>query len=216
MKFFDYSAKNVNWRTRNYFFAGTLFLIILQIVLFAIFGAGWSTKLFDSSANYDSFSIQNFFNGIFGSFDHVNWQHILLNMLCFLFCGIYMERKQGTLIWIPFVLITCILSRMANMLVLQFNWIFSYGFSSCNYALYAVIILDIIFNFAKIIKLKFETIWSIIFLLLIYFAMCFNGGTSTVSFVIYPYDFIYNSWHWSGFLTGILIFFLTKLPKADS
>ena len=216
MIFFNHTEKKVNWWNCNYFFAGTLFLIVLQIVLFAALGAGWSTKLFDYTAGYNTFSVKNFFNGILGSFDHVNWQHILLNMLCFLCCGLYLERKQGTLIWIPFVLITSILSRMANMLVLQFNSSFSYGFSSCNYALYAVIILDIIFNFAKIIKLKFELTWSIIFLLLIYFAMCFNGGTSSMSFVIYPYDFIYNSWHWSGFLIGILVFFLTKLPKTDS
>lgn len=216
MKFFDYPIRKTNRWTRNYFFAGTLFLVTLQILLFAIFGSGWSTEVFDYSATYNNFRLINFFNGIFGSFDHVNWQHLLLNMLCFLCCGLYLERKQGTLIFIPFILITCILSRMANTLVLQFYNNFSYGFSSCNYALYAVIILDVIFSFSRIIKIKFELIWSIVFLFLIYFATCFSGGTSGVSFTFYPYDFIYNSWHWSGFLVGILIYILFNLHKITA
>ena len=211
MKFFDRGASKRHWWNRNWFFTGTILLILVQIIPFAIFGAGWSTQLFDKNADYHSFSIQNFFNGIFGSFDHANWQHISLNMLCFFFCGLYLERKQGTCLWVPFVLVLSTFSRMANMLILQnSHWggMYPVGFSSCNYALYGYILSDILFRCRELAKSKFEIAWSLLFLCLIYFASCFCGGTTAIGFAWYPYDFINNSWHWSGFWVGVIFFML--------
>lgn len=51
----------------------------------------------------------------------------------------------------------------------------------------------------------FNIISGAIVLALIYFSMCFNGGTSTVSFVPYPYDLTHNIGHASGFVVGLLV-----------
>ena len=40
---------------------------------------------------------------------------------------------------------------------------------------------------------------------LIYFAMCFNGGTSFIGFEWYPYDLLHNLAHASGFVAGLVL-----------
>lgn len=47
---------------------------------------------------------------------------------------------------------------------------------------------------------------------LIYFAMCFSGGTSTVSFAPYPYDLLHNLGHGTGFFTGTIVALLVQIP----
>ena len=204
MKFFDDKSKQTtNWN-RNYFYLGTLLFVILNILLFGILGSGWSEKVFDYSANYDNFKLLNFFNGLLGSIDHVNWQHVLLNMLCFVIVGIYLERKYGTLIFLFLIFYISFFSRMANMLILQHHNRFSHGFSAGNYALYAILLIDYLFSFSKQRRNKTNIILGSIVIFAIYLCMCFNGGTSGLGFEFWPYDLITNSWHWSGFLTGVL------------
>lgn len=38
MKFFDDKSKNLKWYNRNYFYIGTIIVIVLNILLFAILG----------------------------------------------------------------------------------------------------------------------------------------------------------------------------------
>ena len=38
MRFIDDKNKKINWWNRNYFFAGTIFISVLFIVIFAIWG----------------------------------------------------------------------------------------------------------------------------------------------------------------------------------
>ena len=47
---------------------------------------------------------------------------------------------------------------------------------------------------------------------LIYFAMCFSGGTSSVSFAPYPYDLLNNLGHGTGFFTGTIVALLVQIP----
>ena len=80
------------------------------------------------------------------------------------------------------------------------------GFSGVNYGLYGYIIVDYIFVLAcKPRRYAFNVISGAVVLCLIYLAMCFNGGTSTVSFMPYPYDLLHNIAHASGFVTGIVL-----------
>lgn len=217
--FNDKSKTNLKWWNRNYFYAGTFFFAALCIILFAALGQGWSLKLFDKSANYDNFKIVNFFNGLFGSMDHSGgWQHILLNMLCYLFVSIYLERKYGTINYLSLTVFICFFSRMANMLVLQHygtGEMYLYGFSSANYALYAIFFVDFFFSFRKSKRNLTNTILGSILVVVLYVVMCFNGGTTNFSFKFYPVDFIENSWHWAGFGTGILTGLLIQITSLN-
>ena len=51
---------------------------------------------------------------------------------------------------------------------------------------------------------------------LIYFAMCFSGGTSTVSFAPYPYDLLHNLGHGTGFFTGTIVALLVQIPLTHA
>ena len=74
-----------------------------------------------------------------------------------------------------------------------------------NYALYGYIIIDYIFLlFRKEKRGVFNVAAGAVILGLIYFAMCFSGGTSQISFAWYPYDLLHNIGHASGFFVGIL------------
>ena len=50
----------------------------------------------------------------------------------------------------------------------------------------------------------FNIVFGAVVLALIYFAMCFCGGTSRVTFEWYPYDLLHNLGHASGFITGLV------------
>ena len=212
MKFIDDKHKKLNWWNRNYFYAGTILFIVLCITLNAVLGFGWSLKLFDNTASYDNFKIINFFNGLFGSMDHSGgWQHILLNMLCYAIVSFYLERKYGSINYFSLTIFICFFSRMANMLVLQHYNAFTYGFSSANYALYAIFLIDYLFSFRKSKRNKTNIILGAVLIPIIYFVMCFNGGVDAFGFNWWPSDFITNSWHWAGFGTGILTALLLQM-----
>ena len=53
-------------------------------------------------------------------------------------------------------------------------------------------------------------------LALIYFAMCFSGGTSHVSFAVYPYDLLHNLGHGTGFFCGTIVALLIQIPMATA
>ena len=117
MKFFDDKSKQeLHWYNRNYFYIGIIFIVILNISLFGIFGKGWSKDIFDFSANYKNFKVLNFFNGLLGSIDHTSWQHVLTNMLCFSIVGFYLERKYGT---VNFLLLVVYLSFFSTVILLK-------------------------------------------------------------------------------------------------
>ena len=104
---------------------------------------------------------------------------------------------------------------MANMLVLQdyhHGGMYPYGFSSANYALYAIFLIDYLFSFRKSKRNKTNIILGACLIAVLYVCMCYDGITSTgLKFKPYPVDFIENSWHWSGFFTGILTGLLIQI-----
>ena len=61
---------------------------------------------------------------------------------------------------------------------------------------------------------KTDLIFGGVVLALIYFAMCFNGGTSEVSFAVYPYDLLHNLGHGTGFFCGAIVALLIQIPMA--
>ena len=211
MKFIDDKNKNLNFWNRNYFYAGTLIFIVVNILLFAFLGYNFANNIGGGHVWNGVFDVSNIFRSFVNVFVHGNWKHVLLNMLCFLFCGLYIERKVGTF---NFLLLILGFSFLAgNITSAARNTVSHYGASGLVYFCYAYIIIDFIFSlFQKDEKNKTNLILGIIILVVIYVAMSF-GSSPTLTFKFYPYDLIYNAAHYSSFFAGIVVSLMIKVPQ---
>ncbi len=140
-------CKSTAWRNANYCFAVTAAIVLLNIILYAVYGS--ETGDFSIRPVWGNFSVNNLFQAFVNSYTHSNWQHVLLNMLCFLIAGIYLLQRRKR--------------DITNIVA------------------------------------------GAVMLGLIYFAMCFNGGTSSIGFEWYPYDLLHNLGHASGFVAGLVL-----------
>lgn len=195
-------CKCATWRNANYCFAVTAAIVLLNIILYAVCGS--DTGDFSVRHNWGNFSVNNLFQALVNSYSHSNWQHVLLNMLCFLFAGVYLERKKGSL---PFLLFMALMSLFTAFAVCTNDIsVARRGFSGVNYGLYGYIGIEYIFTL--LLRRKRDIINIVagaVMLGLIYFAMCFNGGTSSIGFEWYPYDLLHNLAHASGFVAGLML-----------
>lgn len=213
MKFIDSPKKRLAWYSRNYFYIATVAVVVTNIALYACLGNSWTSAFGNGSVRWErSFDFQRIWRCFLNNFSHANWQHVLLNMLCFFVAGLYLERKTGSLGLSGLVLSLAVLQGCVCAAAkgdLGF-----YGFSGVNYALYAYIVIDYLFSFTKSRRNKTDLIFGGIVLALIYLAMCFSGGTSEVSFAVYPYDLLHNLGHGTGFFCGAIVALLVQLPMA--
>lgn len=214
MRIIDDDTKKVTVLNRNYFFIGTLLVAAVNIILYARGGDGWQNFIEGGSTYfYSKLEFKNLIRIFLNSFAHANWQHCLLNMLCFVICGAWLERKEGTLKLTVLVFVMALVTSWAvTANDLSINW---RGYSGVNYGFYAYAIIDFLFSLRKGKRSKFNIIGGLILIGLIYFAACFNGGTAQVSFVWYPYDFMYNTGHYCGFLAGAVLAFVIQLTRLQ-
>lgn len=198
----DDKSKQLSWLNRNYFFVTTVFIVLLNIIIYAVHGSN-TGNFAKIPPKWGTFSIANLFQALVNSYTHANWQHCLLNMLCFFIAGLYLERKKGSLKFLLFMVVMSLFTAFATCTNDISVW--WHGFSAVNFGLYGYIIIEFIFTLLqKEKRYLFNIIAGIVILALIYFAMCFNGGTSQVSFVWYPYDLLHNLGHASGFVVGLI------------
>lgn len=198
----DDKSKPITWLNRNYYFVTTVFIVLLNIIIYSVHGSN-TGNFAEKWPPWGKFSIANLFQALVNSYTHANWQHCLLNMLCFFIAGLYLERKKGSLKFLLFMLVMSLFTAFATCTNDISVW--WHGFSAVNYGLYGYIIVEFLFTLLQKDKRNlFNLIAGIVILALIYFAMCFNGGTSKVSFVWYPYDLLHNLGHASGFVVGLI------------
>lgn len=198
----DDKSKTVTRLNRNYFFVISVFIVLLNVIVYAVHGS--DTKLFiDRYIPWNIFSVRHLFQALINSYTHSNWQHCLLNMLCFFIAGLYLERKKGSLKFLLFMVIMSLFTAFATCTNdISLYW---QGFSAVNYGLYGYILTEYIFVLLQRNKRNFFNIVSgAVVLFLINFAMCFSGGTARVTFEWYPYDLLHNLGHASGFATGLI------------
>lgn len=202
------SSKEKKLIEKNLFFTGTIMVIAVNIIVFFFFN---EHIVIDTTNNWNNIlDFSNLLLTFSSAFRHFNLQHVLLNSLCFLVVGAYVERKQGTL---GLLILVFIFALFGGSMTDANHKGTSLGFSGVNFAFYAYVIVDFIFTVNQLKKEKPELVLSIIVLCLIYVAFCFCGGTSDFSFKIYPYDLIHNLGHYTGFITGIILTTLIKLCK---
>ncbi len=194
--------KNLTKLNKNYLFVVTVFFTALLISLFLVFG--FNLGSYSVRPNWTKFSVNNLLQAIVNSFSHGNLQHCLLNTLCFFTAGIYLERKMGSFNFLIFLALEIVFTGFASATNdISLGW---YGFSGANYGLYGFIIFEYISTLLFREKRdKYNIIYGAVMLGLIYFAMCFSGGTTSFVFEIYPYDLLNNLGHASGFVVGIFL-----------
>ena len=211
MKFIDDETKKIRWWNRNYFFAGTVLVVIINILIYAFMPdqwwfVDWKGGVWNSVLSFDTLLKQ-----FVSAFLHANWQHVLLNMLCFLICGAWLERRKGTL---PLLGLVFVMAWIAETFVgandLSAG---SVGYSGVNYAFYAYAIIDYCFLFRKPTRTKINVISGAILMALIYFAACYTDKSNAVTFSWYPYDFMHNMGHYSAFLGGAILGITIQLAK---
>jgi len=194
---------------KNWFFVGTIVVVAINLLLYFVVSPAVNVgaRVWYGFVNFDAI-LQAFLN----AFGHLSLQHVLLNMLCFLVCGIYLERKIGTLrlLFMVFVLaFFTSLATTANSLGLGWR-----GFSGVNYALYFFILVDYVFLcFQKDVRSRGKLILGGVVLALIFVAMCYKGDADGFAMTWYPYDLLNNMGHYSSALVGIIFAFVVKLFK---
>lgn len=211
MKFIDDNTRPLYWWNRNYFFAGTILVVLVNVIVYAVApNREWLNAMPTGGTWGSTLTFQRLFRHFASSFAHFNWQHVLLNMLCFLICGAWLERRKGTF---PLIVLVFVMAWVTGAFIGANDHGFSVGYSGVNYGFYAYAIIDYCFLFRKQTRTRFNVISGAILMGLIYFAACFSGGTSTVTFVWYPYDFMTNMGHYSGFFGGAVLGISLQLAK---
>lgn len=212
MKFIDSPKKRLTWYSLNYFYVTTIAVVLTNILLYALHGTStWLFEYGNESVIWErSFDFAHIWRCFLNNFGHGTWQHALLNMLCFFVVGLYLERKTGSLGLLGLVLSFAVLEGC--VCAAAKGDFYFYGYSGVNYAFYAYVIIDYLFSLTKSRRNKTDLIFGGIVIALIYFAMCFSGGTSTVSFAPYPYDLLHNLGHGTGFFTGTIVALLVQIP----
>lgn len=195
----DDKSKKLTGLNRNYYFVTTVFIVLLNIILFASCNKPYIAE----RPNWSSFSVINLVQALINTYWHLNWQHVLLNMLCFFIAGLYLERKKGSLKFFLFIVVMSLFTGFASCTNdVSLGWT---GFSGMNYGLYGYILIEYSFVlFQKEKRNLFNIISGAVIVALIYLAMCFNGGTATIGFEWYPYDLLHNLGHASGFVVGLV------------
>lgn len=202
MKFIDDANKEVKWYNRNYCYATTILLILVNIIIFACLGSEWNFRLYDETAGWGDFSFINLLSIMFASLSHGDWEHVLLNMLCFAIIGFALERKYGSFYFLFLILIFAFTAPAMASHVRGNSY--HHGFSGVNYALYGFTIVDFVFMFFKEKKNKTNLIIGIVTMVAIYIMMSCTSAVDSF-FVGYPYDLIHNMAHYTGFFVGLLL-----------
>lgn len=124
-------SKSTSLLNRNYFFITTVSIVLLNIIIYA--SCGSATGHYAERPLWNKFSVVNLFQALVNSYTHANWQHTLLNMLCFFVAGLYLERKTGSLKFLMFLFIMSLFTAFATTANdVSLGW---HGFSAVNYGL---------------------------------------------------------------------------------
>ena len=190
----------------------TVFIVLLNVIVYAVHGS--NTGNFGNRYQpWGTFAVGNLFQSLVDSYTHANWQHALLNMLCFFIAGLYIERKKGSLPFLLFMVIMSLFTAFASCT--NANHVGAIGFSAVNYGLYGYIFVEYTATLLQREKrYLFNIVCGAVVVALIYFAMCFSGGTSRVTFEWYPYDLLYNLGHASGIIAGFILGLYEQLSDA--
>lgn len=205
LSFFDDKSKGkIKWWNRNYFYAGTIFISLLLIILCAANLNVWRESIIERYALEGGSVFGRLFYAFLIKFIYSNWSTVLYNILGFAVAAIYLERKTGTL---NFVLLVFGLMFLCSTTDLVINFYSTFTSSFEWFALWGYVVIDFIFTvFQKDKRNKTNLILGVIVLVLLYFRACFydkiGGG---IGLGWYPHQIIDISSHFVMFMVGLII-----------
>ena len=202
MKFFDDKCKQTTKWNRNYFYLGTISIILICVILLWKLGFRWHYDLYQEGVRYtgDKVNLLNILSPMFSALDHSSWKHLLGNSINFLIMGIYLERKMGTFKFLNLCIIFMFFSTSFASHI-KGN-IYHQGLSGVNWSIYSFIIIDFIFSLSKEKRNLINILLGIAVILYMYVSHMSWSGTENI---FYPESLINHSGHFVGFIAGILI-----------
>jgi len=213
--------------SRNFFFAGTFLVILINIVLFAsnfntLAGSmnvmsngvqGGYRNWYAAADNWrEIFYFEPLLQSFINSFSHADWGHVLFNMLGLLICGFYLERKTGSIRFLLLVLAMTFFTSLA--ISANFLSVYWHGFSGVVFGLFAYIAVDFLFLlFNKRKRNKVNVFSGLLDIGLIYLVMCLDSEANTIRFTFYPINLANNLAHYTGALTGLVLGLTIQISK---
>lgn len=212
MKFIDDKNKKINWWNRNYFFTGTIFISVLFIVIFAIWG-NWGENLLAEMKNEEdtlNILVRYFYSlGLHYSFSR--WSTLLYNILGLVVCGFYLERKIGSL---NFILLVIGLGALSSTTDTFPDLYLSISSSFEWFVLSGYILIDYIFSLFQKNRNITNTIIGAVCIVLLYIRLGFydkaDGG---IGFSLYPHQILDIISHFAIFMTGVIISLIVQIAK---
>ncbi|MCL2751863.1 MAG: rhomboid family intramembrane serine protease [Firmicutes bacterium] len=198
----NFKEKKPVWLTKNVFFAGTALILSINILLFALGGKDWPHFVAaGGQADFGSLLyIHPTLRGFLNAFAHLNWAHVLSNMIGFVVCGFYLEKKTGSANLFLMILAIAYFTAVVSV-ASTFTAAYWLGFSGILFLLYAYVIVDFLFSLRKIRKNRQKIITGVAVVVFIYVNMSYRG----TAFVWYPYNLIFHEGHLFGFLAGLAL-----------
>lgn len=207
----DKSKCSAKWWNKNYFFIGSIFFILLNIILFAIFGG---EAVFDldkqfTTDGYLSDEFNNFILCFCGNFTHADWEHVLQNMLGISVCLLYMERKLGTFNLLGMLVA---ITAFCSFLYLPSDSSVC-GSSIVWFACFGYVVVDYLFSFRKRLRNKTNIFFGLFVILLEFFRCGFyddySTGTRIIKWGIIPVQL--SGGHAQGFLIGLCLCIIVNM-----
>ena len=185
--------KKLTWRNSNFSYITTIVFMLIMIATFL-----WCRPSIDAILeNNISWNI------ILLPFRHIDWLHLFGNLECFLCVSLFLERRYGSLKYLLILLITILISPFACFALLGLNW---QGESLVNFFLFGIFFVEILFNFKECFLTKYQNIFTIITVLLIFVLMSF-----TVNIQFSPFTTLLTVNHGSAFIEGLLVGIFSNL-----
>lgn len=207
MKFVDIENKKVNKINRNYFWVVTVFYIVFNIAIFAIFKNNNLLWKFQNTKWGVFNGLKDLFISIGNLYTHNDWGHVLRNMLAFAISAFYIERKIGSLNFLGLILLLSILSSPLVSMYVGLNWA---GSSVIYFAIWGYVIVDYLFSLKKSTRTKTNLIIGGVVIFCKYIGSCLTENIIDTNIFI-PIHLIYNAGHYFGFLIGIIVSLLIQI-----
>jgi len=188
--FFRQALKHSLILKRNLFFITSTFFVLLNIILYALGGSTWQNSITNNTAR----SIAN-------AFAHLDAIHLTWNVLGFLFCGVYLERKLGSGKWFIIALLLTYFTAIISVTSVfsATHWI---GFSGVVYTIYGFVIIDFITSIIKGNKAPTNLILGITAIIFMYLNFSFCRVNV---FRPYPHSLLFHMGHLFSFIGGVVL-----------
>ncbi|MGN1201174.1 MAG: rhomboid family intramembrane serine protease [Candidatus Caccovivens sp.] len=188
--------KTLTWKNTNFCYVTT---IVFMLVLVATFL--WCRPAID-----EILKTNIKWNIILRPFRHVGgWVHLIGNLASFLVVSLFLERRYGSIKYALIILITIPLSPLADFAIMGFNF-YNGGESLVNFFLFGLFFIEILFNFKECFLTKYQNIFTIITIFLIFLLMSF-----TIKLEFSPFVTLFTVNHGSAFIEGLLVGILSNL-----